>query len=194
MDDPTFSIPYWNWDNPPAGMQMPAIFASKDSPLHDPLRNQNHFPPFLLDMDWSNKDEVVSHEEQYKSNKRTLFFGMPVKAGETSVNSGEGTIEQTPHGNVHIWTGYQKQPNKENMGNFYSAARDPIFFYCHHSNIDRLWDIWKTLGPNRTNFTDPDWLEAGFVFYDEDKNLVRCKVKDCLDSRKFNYQYKQVRL
>ncbi|CAN0897794.1 Polyphenol oxidase, chloroplastic [Linum grandiflorum] len=204
IDDPTFAIPYWNWDSP-AGMQLPAIFSKTDSPLHDPLRNPNHAPPFLLDLDWSSKDvDVITPEEQYKSNlrtmytqmvsgakKRTLFFGTPVKAGETAANLGQGTIERTPHGNVHIWTGDQKQPNKENMGNFYSAARDPIF-YCHHGNVDRMWDVWKSLGPKRTDFTDPDWLEAGFLFYDEDKNLVRCKVKDCLDSRKLNYQYQQV--
>jgi polyphenol oxidase len=77
------------------------------------------------------------------------------------------------------------------MGIFYSAARDPIFF-SHHSNIDRLWSIWKTLGGKRKDFNDKDWLESGFLFYDENKNLVKVKVKDCLDTKKLGYVYQDV--
>ncbi|KAK7401434.1 hypothetical protein VNO78_12917 [Psophocarpus tetragonolobus] len=77
------------------------------------------------------------------------------------------------------------------MGTLYSAARDPIF-YSHHGNIDRLWSIWKTLGGKRKDLTDPDWLDSGFLFYDENKNLVRVKTKDCLDSRKLGYVYQDV--
>ncbi|CAI0468557.1 unnamed protein product [Linum tenue] len=206
IDDPTFALPYWNWDSPP-GMNMPAIFTDPNSPLYDPIRNPTHSDPsFMLDLDWSREDIVVSPEEQIKSNlnlmntqmvsgakKRTLFFGTPLKAGDAAANTGQGSIERSPHMNIHIWTGDPKQAHTEDMGNFYSAGRDPIF-YCHHANVDRMWDLWKTLGPRRTDFTDPDWLEAAFVFYDEDKNLVRCKVKDCLDSRKLNYDYQKVPL
>ncbi|CAI0468560.1 unnamed protein product [Linum tenue] len=202
IDDPTFALPFWNWDSPD-GMQIPPIFANTDS--EDPIRNPTHSDPsFMLDLDWSREDIVVSPEEQIKSNlnlmntqmvsgakKRTLFFGTPLKAGDAAANTGQGSIERSPHMNIHIWTGDPKQAHTEDMGNFYSAGRDPIF-YCHHANVDRMWDLWKTLGPRRTDFTDPDWLEAAFVFYDEDKNLVRCKVKDCLDSRKLNYDYQKV--
>ncbi|GFZ06234.1 hypothetical protein Acr_18g0004040 [Actinidia rufa] len=83
------------------------------------------------------------------------------------------------------------QPNLENMGNFYSAARDPIF-YAHHSNVDRMWSVWKTLGGRRKDFTDPDWLNAGFLFYNENAELVRVNVKDCLDTKKLGYEYQYV--
>ena len=79
------------------------------------------------------------------------------------------------------------------MGTFYSAARDPIFF-SHHSNVDRMWTIWKTLGGKRKDITDPDWLNSGFLFYDENKNLVRVKVKDCLDTRNLGYVYEDVNI
>ncbi|XP_039688560.1 polyphenol oxidase A1, chloroplastic [Medicago truncatula] len=101
------------------------------------------------------------------------------------------SIENVPHNTIHTWSGDNRQPNHENMGNFYSAARDPVFF-SHHSNIDRLWSIWKTLGGKRKDFNDKDWLESEFLFYDENKNLVKVNVKDCLDTQKLGYVYQDV--
>ncbi|PQQ07195.1 polyphenol oxidase chloroplastic-like [Prunus yedoensis var. nudiflora] len=79
------------------------------------------------------------------------------------------------------------------MGNFYSAARDPIFF-SHHSNVDRMWSIWKNLGPKNKDLSDKDWLDTGFLFYNENAELVRVKVRDCLDNRKLGYVYQDVEI
>ncbi|MCD9646841.1 hypothetical protein HAX54_037037 [Datura stramonium] len=108
------------------------------------------------------------------------FLGNPYRAGS-------GSLENVPHDTVHVWTGDKTQPNFENMGAFYSAARDPIF-YARHSNIDRLWNVWRTLGGRRQDFTDPDFLNALFLFYDENSRRVRIRVRDCLDSRGLDYQ------
>ncbi|CAN1221824.1 Polyphenol oxidase, chloroplastic [Linum grandiflorum] len=207
IDDPSFALPYWNWDNPP-GMTIPSFFMNPNSPLHDPIRNPDHQESVLLDMDWNDEVDSSSPEEQYKTNlslmhtqmvtgasKASLFFGSALKAGDNVTQmSSQGTIEATPHGIVHVWMGdWTNQPNGENMGTLYSAARDPIF-YSHHANVDRMWNLWKTAGPNRKDISDPDWLESAFVFYDEDKNLVRCKIKDCVDSRKqLKYDYQQLK-
>ncbi|KAL0320517.1 UNVERIFIED_CONTAM: Polyphenol oxidase, chloroplastic [Sesamum radiatum] len=43
IDDPTFGLPFWNWDNPD-GMIMPEAFAWKDSQLFDARRNTSHLP------------------------------------------------------------------------------------------------------------------------------------------------------
>ena len=77
------------------------------------------------------------------------------------------------------------------MGIFYSAARDPIFF-AHHSNIDRMWTIKKTVIPGYKEFTDPDWLNIEFYFYDENAELVRAKIKDTIDHIKLGYDYQKV--
>ncbi|KAG6392222.1 hypothetical protein SASPL_146435 [Salvia splendens] len=129
---------------------------------------------------------------QMVSNSKTprLFFGSPYRRGEDP-NPGGGSIEGIPHVPVHVWTGDRTRPNTENMGNFYSAARDPIF-YVHHSNIDRMWSVWKTLGGRRADISDPDYLDASFLFYDEDARMVRVKVRDCLDPRKLGYEYQGV--
>ncbi|GMP74758.1 hypothetical protein CsSME_00032080 [Camellia sinensis var. sinensis] len=202
IGDPSFAIPFWNWDSP-NGMPMPAMYADPNSPLHDVLRDAKHQPPTLVDLDYNGSDPTTTDAQQKSSNLNVmyrqmvsnsksarLFLGSPYRAGDES-DPGAGSVENIPHGPVHIWCGDRTQSNLEDMGNFYSAGRDPIFF-GHHANIDRMWSIWKTLGGKRQDFTDPDWLNAGFVFYDENAELVRVKVKDCLDTRKLGYVYQDV--
>lgn len=202
IDDPTFAMPFWNYDAP-GGMHLPAIYANQNSSLYDPLRDSAHQPPAFIDLNFSGSDANTGEAQQtsrnltimYRqmvSNSKTprLFFGSPYRQGEDP-NPGSGSIENIPHGAVHVWTGDRTQPNFENMGNFYSAGRDPIFF-AHHSNIDRMWTLWKTLGGRRQDITDPDFLDASFVFYDENAKMVRVKVRDCLDHTKLGYVYQDV--
>ncbi|XP_061375576.1 polyphenol oxidase A1, chloroplastic-like [Gastrolobium bilobum] len=201
INDPTFALPFWNWDAP-GGMQLPSIYTNPKSPLYDKLRNAKHQPPTLIDLDYNLDDDANANGRistnltimyrQVVSNGKNprLFLGNAYRGGDEP-DPGAGSLENVPHGPVHLWTGDINQPNIEDMGTFYSAARDPIF-YSHHSNIDRVWSIWKTLGGKRRDLTDSDWLESGFLFYDENKNLVRVKVKDCLDTRKLGYVYQDV--
>ncbi|XP_028788765.1 polyphenol oxidase, chloroplastic-like [Neltuma alba] len=210
IEDPSFSLPFWNWDSPP-GMQIPAIYTDSASSLYDALRSAKHQPPAITDLDFNIDDDSSTSQNSNKgrsvissnltimyrqmvSNAKTptLFFGSAYRAGDEP-DPGAGSIENIPHGPVHLWTGDNTQPNYEDMGTFYSAGRDPIFF-GHHSNVDRMWSIWKTLGGKRRDISDPDWLNSGFLFYDENKNLVRVKVKDCLDARKLGYVYQDVEL
>ncbi|XP_015943325.1 polyphenol oxidase, chloroplastic [Arachis duranensis] len=202
--DPNFAIPFWNWDSP-KGMPIPSMFVDPKSTLYDSLRNKNHQPPKLVDLDFNGTEDNLPDQQTIDANLKTmyrqmvsnsktatLFFGSAYRAGDES-DPGAGVVENIPHGPVHIWTGDNTQPNGEDMGNFYSAARDPIFF-SHHSNVDRMWSIWKTLGGKRNEFNDVDWLESGFLFYDENKNLVRVKVKDCIDTKKLGYVYQEVEI
>ncbi|XP_021906253.1 polyphenol oxidase, chloroplastic-like [Carica papaya] len=206
IGDPTFALPFWNWDTP-LGMTMPAIFTNPKFPLYDPLRDAKHQPPMLADLDYSGADPTMSGDELIKDNLvimyrqmvsgaklPRLFFGKPIRAGDEPNEGKEGgTIERSPHNNLHNWTGDRNQPNGENMGTFYSAGRDPIFF-AHHSNVDRMWAIWKNLGGKRKDLIDPDYLNSAFVFYDENSNLVRVKVKDCLETKNLGYVYQDVDL
>jgi polyphenol oxidase len=202
INDPTFALPFWNYDAPD-GMQFPSIYTDSTSPLYDKLRNANHQPPTLIDLNYDGDDDNDDGNDIISTNLTTvyrqvvssgktsrLFLGNSYRAGDEP-DPGPGSLENVPHNSVHIWSGDATQPNLENMGIFYSAARDPIFF-SHHSNIDRLWSIWKTLGGKRKDFNDKDWLESGFLFYDENKNLVKVKVKDCLDTKKLGYVYQDV--
>ncbi|XP_058097105.1 polyphenol oxidase, chloroplastic-like [Magnolia sinica] len=202
LDDDTFALPFWNWDAP-EGMKMPALYTNPSSPLYDKLRDAKHQPPTLVDLDYNLVDPTTT-DKQVIANNLSVMYRQMVSSGKTAQlfmgstyraggepDPGAGSLENVPHGPVHLWCGDRTQPNIENMGNFYSAGRDPIFF-AHHSNIDRLWNVWKGLGGKRRDFTDPDWLDSGFLFYDENARLVRVKVRDCLDSTKLRYTYQEV--
>nr|WGT83876.1 polyphenol oxidase [Lysimachia christinae] len=202
IDDPNFAVPFWNWDFP-NGMVMPGLYTNPTSPFYDKLRDAAHQPPVTIDLGYNGTDEEVTPDQQILNNLTImyrqmvssaktpgLFFGSSYRAGDDP-DPGAGTIESTPHGPVHVWCGDRTQPNGENMGIFYSAGRDPIF-YGHHSNVDRLWTIWKTLGGKRKDITDSDWLNSEFIFYDENAQLVKIKVKDCLDTKKLGYIYQEV--
>ncbi|PNT61885.1 polyphenol oxidase I, chloroplastic [Brachypodium distachyon] len=212
LGDDSFALPFWNWDAP-AGMALPSIYnVSSSSPLYDPKRNPAHQPPFLLGLDYSGTDDDasgISRDNQIDENLRImyrqmvsnakkpqLFLGQPYRAGDDA-DPGAGSIENVPHGIVHFWTGDPREANQEDMGNFYSAARDPVFF-AHHANIDRLWHVWRSQIHNNNNggfdFADPEWLDAAFLFYDEEARLVRVRVRDCLDMASLGYAYQEVPL
>ncbi|KAJ6886722.1 hypothetical protein NC651_027164 [Populus alba x Populus x berolinensis] len=58
-----------------------------------------------------------------------------------------------------------------------------------------MWTIWKTIpGGLRRDIRDPDWLNSEFLFYNENAELVRCKVRDCLDNRRLRYTYQNVEI
>ncbi|CAK9144950.1 unnamed protein product [Ilex paraguariensis] len=202
IDDPLFALPFWNWDSPD-GMTIPSMYVNPQSSLYDKLRDVKHQPPRVIDLNYNGCDCDIPVKTQVDLNLSTmyrqmvsgtnsplLFLGSPYRAGD-GPNPGMGTLESKPHNNVHDWTGDRMQHNGEDMGSLYSAARDPIFM-AHHSNIDRMWTIWEDLGGRRQNFTDPDWLNASFIFYDENKQAVRVNVQDCLDYRQLGYGYMPV--
>ncbi|KAM3370334.1 hypothetical protein ACQJBY_017936 [Aegilops geniculata] len=204
IGDDTFTLPFWNWDAP-AGMTLPAIYANRSSPLYNERRNPAHQPPFSVDLDYNEVDVIIPTDEQIDQNlnimyrqmvsgakKTRLFMGQPYRAGDQP-DPGAGSVENVPHGTMHTWTGDPAQPNNEDMGNFYSAARDPIFF-AHHGNIDRLWHVWRGLRPSNTDFADADWLDTAFLFYDEEARPVRVRVRDCLDPAAMGYAYQDVGL
>lgn len=204
IGDNNFAIPYWNWDAKD-GMQIPAMFANPYSPLYDKLRDDDHQPPLKIDLNYSKSTPSLVGNKLLESNKRVmytsmvcaktpeLFFGKPYRGGMCQINQ-PGSMENQPHTQVHIWTGDPNQIHGEDMGRFYSAGRDPIF-YSHHANVDRMWNIWKTLpGKNRKDFIERDYLDSAFLFYDENEKLVRVKIRDCLDTKKMGYVYQDVPL
>uniref|UniRef100_A0A0A0LV27 Tyrosinase copper-binding domain-containing protein n=1 Tax=Cucumis sativus TaxID=3659 RepID=A0A0A0LV27_CUCSA len=78
-------------------------------------------------------------------------------------------IEMSPHNNIHNWVGDPEATIQgENMGHFHSAGKDPVF-YAHHTNVDRMWNIWQKMKDQPRDHTDPDWLNSSFVLYDENR-------------------------
>ncbi|KAH6780800.1 hypothetical protein C2S52_012037 [Perilla frutescens var. hirtella] len=204
IGDPSFALPFWNWDNP-KGMTMPPIFNDPNSAIYDPLREQTHLPPAIVDLGLTGSTDplqlvsnnlTVMYTEMVRGNNTVFdFMGQPYRAG-TPVSPGAGASERGSHTSIHIFAGDSTQPNRENMGNFYSAGRDPLF-YCHHANVDRMWTLWQrlpsTVIPNK-QITDPDYLNANFLLYDENAQLVRVYVKDAISNIRMGYDYERIDL
>ncbi|KMT08955.1 hypothetical protein BVRB_6g136680 [Beta vulgaris subsp. vulgaris] len=203
INKPGFALPYWNWDHPD-GMRIPEMFKDIDSPLYDPNRNVNHLSR-VIDLSFNNVEHDYPDEKQIQENlllmrkqmlyptKPSVFFGAAYRSGDAAdPNAGAGALELSPHNNVHIWTGSKTIRSNQDMGAFWSAGRDSIF-YCHHSNVDRMWSIWRNdlPGRSRLDLNDPDYLNAYFIFYDENANPVKVYVKDSFDTEKLGYKYEQ---
>ncbi|GJW99642.1 polyphenol oxidase I, chloroplastic-like protein [Tanacetum coccineum] len=137
-------------------MTIPKYFKDPKMALFDSKRNQDHVKR-VVDLGYNGKDTDATDLEKVKNNLAimyrqmvtnatdpTMFFGGQYRAGIESI-SGGGSVEQSPHTLVHRWVGDPRETNGENLGNFYSTGRDTPF-YCHHSNVDRMWSLWKMLG------------------------------------------------
>ena len=76
------------------------------------------------------------------------------------------------------------------MGNPSTAAADPIF-YVHHSNIDRLWNLWLAQGGGRHDpLSTSSWRNKSYTFFDENGNPVVMKTCDILRcAEQLNYTY-----
>jgi tyrosinase len=101
---------------------------------------------------------------------------------------GEGLLETHPHDNVH-----------GAVGGFMSAFMSPVdpIFYMHHSNIDRLWDVWTRKQQKIGQPTLPEgaalasWKQEPFLFYvDAQGNSVpKNTAGDYASMDVFNYNY-----
>nr|GFD02779.1 polyphenol oxidase I, chloroplastic-like [Tanacetum cinerariifolium] len=136
--------------------------------------------------------QMINNAPDYKS-----FFGGEYRAGQDPYDGKDptvGSIERGPHTAMHIWVSDPRMPNREDMGNLYSAGYDPLF-YAHHANVDRMWNIWKELGGRgHHDPTESDWLDASYVFYDENKQLVRVYNRNCCDTTLMGYEYETSRI
>nr|UUJ74936.1 polyphenol oxidase [Cephalotaxus hainanensis] len=188
-----------------------SLFHDKRNPDHGPssIADLSFYMP-----DGYSKSHFLSssEEDQVSYNYRLMykhmvslakttrtFHGAPRRStgpDSSTCTCAAGTVEIVPHDTVHSWTGnlITEQcpcPTKtcygEDMGVFYAAARDPIF-YALHANVDRMWTIWKKL-PGREDYTDPDLLDTLFYFYDENKLLVSVRAGDAFDPAELRYSY-----
>ncbi|XBH88500.1 hypothetical protein VPH35_075776 [Triticum aestivum] len=208
IGDPTFGLPYWNWDTP-EGMMMPSIFANESSPLYDAKRNPRRVRAVIdLNLSPGSKDGLPTCTDDHvcliDNNLYTLYRQMIVETPKQFYggkfynveldDEGKqnhkitGSLENGAHNSAHIWLGDPCQKNQD-MGDLSTAARDPIF-YSNHSNVDRMWHIYITkLGGGFLPYKE--WLDTSFVFYDAQKRPVRITVSDVLDVGKLGYMFEE---
>lgn len=197
IGDPTFRLAYWDWDTYPKHATLPPPFVPPGQSLYDVYRGVIATDVIPRNITGPAAMSIVM------GNQTTAAF-MGQLSDPSQGQYYPGAMENSPHGPVHIWTAYPGQPGQPNepagcyypnaegeqpvdqssngcmdMGVLASAARDPVF-YAHHSNIDRLWDVWIDMPGSEGNPTDSDWTSQKFNFYDQNGEWVYITIADIL--------------
>ncbi|MCO5575632.1 hypothetical protein L7F22_029434 [Adiantum nelumboides] len=176
-----------------------------------PSATRAHLPPAIVRLSPAKNSTDVSvvvnenlnamYQSVVTASAPELFAGGAYRTGSDLRSSTVidaplgGSVENGVHNGIHYWTGDPGQQLLQDMRNFSTAALDPIF-YAHHSNVDRLWDVWRLILPTgpRRDHSDTDFLDTEFLFYDENANPVKVKVRDALNNAKLGITYKTVRV
>lgn len=186
----TWALPYWNYSSDdPSLRRLPQAFLDTTlpdgvtpNPLWVPGRHLNDGSSLpASDVDLTSALAPVDFAGIGGfAGGRTGFS----HAGEDP-GSAMGPLEGTPHGAVHVGVGGL-------MGSFNTAALDPVF-WMHHANIDRIWEIWRTM-PDRANTTEAAWLTGvTFHFHDENRATLNETVQEVLDTTtQLGYSYEDI--
>ena len=159
--DCCWALPYWNWA-PGTELKLPAPFRDPSSDLY-----------------------TVNRNAAMNSGAGSLNpFAIDISGAFSSPSfMTANSIIQSPHGSVHVEVGGW-------MGFVPTAAQDPIF-YLHHSNVDRLWDLWLAQGGGRSDpVTDPTWTGKTYTFFNEHGHAIQMNACEILRAaRQLDYVY-----
>jgi tyrosinase len=209
-----WALPYWNVSTSDDSAKLPEPFRKPDNITNHLFVRQrpdriNKGQDFLNVDRFGNIDPAKPDTNlrclQAKSFRGVRpAFGGPARSFHFPDNS--GTLEMVPHNVVH---------NNFGAGSFMfdpeKAALDPIF-WLHHSNIDRLWEVWVQRQKQLSRLTrnpkdadaDPDsktWLDGNgsstdgkFRFRDESGTDVTITSREVLDTRQppLSYEYEDI--
>lgn len=193
-----WALPYWDYSDPdrPDVRRLPPAFRQQRMPSGDPN------PLFVAERERSMNagGALPATFVDISAALSELDFTGPMSGGIagfggpiTGLSHGGGTIgslENTPHGNVHVGVGGFRPPGF--MSRFETAGRDPLF-WLHHANIDRLWEVWLDLGGRRVNPTDTRWLNMRFRVGGSTSS-VTLTVREVVDTTRppLTYRYSNV--
>jgi tyrosinase len=214
-----WALPYWNYDpTNPKMLRFPEAFAPEllDDGSKNPLWVKERYGR-LGDGVITIKPSDVPVKNLWKASEFFVEPGeLPTDFGGTrtafhhDAGAGAGLLERVPHGPIHNFVGgtikgTDPSISKNNglMSMFETAGIDPIF-WLHHSNIDRLWEVWLNVQPSATappdaykNPTEPDWLNqpaGAFVMPRPDGTTFTYTARQMLNTKdpSLNYQYEDI--
>jgi tyrosinase len=162
-----WALPYWNYFDPNQNALPPAFASANwpdgtgDNPLYVPQRygpdndSNVYVPTDQVDLNALNDPEFVG-----PGSGGSQGFG-GVDTGFSHAGDVHGGVETMPHDQVHSLVGGSDPTSNLPglMSDPDTAGLDPIF-WLHHSNIDRLWEVWRQMSTSQGNPTDPNWLEG----------------------------------
>jgi hypothetical protein len=185
-----FALPYWNYDTAFPGNTLPPAFRTPTLPdgtanplfLAAPRRDATLVGGGQVPSSATTSSQALSLTNFSAAPGLPSFGGGRV--GPAHFGNALGALESTPHNGMHPTIGgFQVVDPCQGalMTDPDCAALDPIF-WLHHANIDRLWNRWLELGGGRANPTEAAWLNASFVFIDENGAQVTMTGADVVDS------------
>jgi tyrosinase len=162
-----WALPYWNYFKPNQNA-LPPAFASADwpdgqgdNPLFVPQRyGPNNDGNVFVPVDQINLNALGDPDFTGVANGGSPGFG-GVDTGFSHGGQVHGGIETQPHDWVHGLVG-GSDPDSQLPGLMSdpdTAGLDPIF-WLHHSNIDRLWEVWRQNPATDVDPTDPNWVNG----------------------------------
>lgn len=169
-----WALPFWNYSESQAHAALPPAFREK---TYDPDGSGTQVPnPLYIPargIGYNEGRSLPASATSLAALSSTNFTGAPlpgfggVVTGFSHEPTRFGLLEQVPHNIVHVLVGGNARGECQGgwMSDPNCAAEDPIF-WLHHSNIDRLWDVWNTAG-NTNPTTDAAWTGFEFHFWDE---------------------------
>jgi tyrosinase len=169
-----------------------ARYLSRGNPKLDP-KTAYDVSPFIV-------NSGLAAREFYNPDNRLSFNSSKTPSHNTAPSGATkfSILEGFPHNKVHNYIGGVGPVDPGpygNMTNFLSPV-DPIFF-LHHSNMDRLWDVWtrkqKRLGlPYLPTGADLKTLsEEPFLFFVDGNGgyVTNGKAGNYLSTEVFGYDY-----
>ena len=220
-----WALPYWNVSTSQTSALLPEPFRkpadiTNNLFVHQRSKRINDGKAFLdrnpdLTFDTSKPDTSLDCLKAKSFKGVQPAFGGPPLSFHFPVDS--GTLENAPHNAVHNQFGTFVNDKGRVESSFMfipeTAALDPIF-WLHHSNIDRLWEVWiqrqkQLLRLDRNpkdSDQDPDskiWLDSGlnkgdlegkFNFHDENGKAITITSREVLDTRQppLSYEYDDI--
>jgi tyrosinase len=204
LNDDDWSLPYWYAIDPDdhskailppaflddtAGNDLFTTMRSVGAKAGDPLS--------FLDRGIDALKLALGSPVFYTDDGRESFGGGERK---TAAHSGVelGLLEGVPHGMVHSLVGndydqFGRVVKAGWMGDFATAGLDPIF-WLHHSNIDRLWQVWLEADASHTNPTgESAWMRTKFKFPKPGGGTFEWEIGDVLDTTALGYKYESVK-
>ncbi len=184
-----WTLPFWDYSRGAPGNALPPAFRQARMP-------DNSANPLLVSRRRASVNAGTAMPAAVVRTDtalaRTFFtnagaatgFGGP-QTGFAHQGPAFGEVEALPHGPVHVQVG----GNGGLMTDPDLAALDPIF-WLHHSNIDRLWDVWRRQRAANVNPTTQTWLSRSFRLRDAAGASVTMRVRDVLDDvAQLDYTY-----
>jgi tyrosinase len=199
-----WALPYWNYSdtNNPNTRDLPSAFSAQTLPdgTPNPLfvqrrygQQQGSIPIPQRDV---NLTRALNSTVYTGSNGGNPGFG-GLRTGFSHGGGVSGNLESVPHNGVHVDIGRSVNGGRRLtdlglMTNPDTAALDPTF-YCHHANIDRLWQVWLERGAANRNPTDAAWLtgpaDRKFCVPKTDGTAWEYTAEDVLSTEDLGYSY-----